>query len=224
MHPHNEDPKATADAATEAVVRSGVVAVLRAPSPQYFLPTTEVLVDAGITAIEVTLTTPQATQVIQELTQRFAGVACVGAGTVLTAEDASRCIDAGAAFVVSPILAPDVLAQCQEADVACYPAALTPTEFATAANTGAALIKLFPASAFGPGYLRSLRDPLPGLRIMPTGGIGPGHVGAWLRAGAATVGLGSSLTGDALAGGSLGQLRQRADEAVAQVAGVGEPA
>ncbi|GAB3885131.1 bifunctional 4-hydroxy-2-oxoglutarate aldolase/2-dehydro-3-deoxy-phosphogluconate aldolase [Terrabacter terrigena] len=224
MHVNNQDPGGSLDPTTEAIVESGVVAVLRAASADYFLPIVEVLVDAGITAIEVTLTTPQATLAIENIARRFASNVCVGAGSVITADDASRCIDAGAAFVVSPAFVPDVLEQCVGAGVPCYPAALTPTEFATAARAGAALIKLFPASVFGPGYVRSLREPLPGLRIMPTGGIGPGDVGTWLRAGAETVGLGSSLTGDALNGGSLVELRRRADEAVAQVAGVRERA
>jgi len=179
---------------------------------------TEVLVDVGITSIEVTLTTPHALRTIEKLNTRFSGHVRVGAGTVLTEADASRAVDAGAAFIVSPFVSADIVQAGLRAGVPSYPGALTPTEFMAALQAGASMVKLFPASSVGPEYLPALRGPFPNLRIMPTGGVNIENVSHWLRAGASAVGLGGPLTGDALSGGDLGGLRDRARTVIGQVA------
>jgi 2-dehydro-3-deoxyphosphogluconate aldolase/(4S)-4-hydroxy-2-oxoglutarate aldolase len=132
----------------------------------------------------------------------------IGAGTVLTDDDAKAAVDAGAAFLVSPVsgLGPQ--------PVPLYPGAFSPTEVYAAQLSGAPIVKLFPAGGLGPGYLKDLRGPLPGVRIMPTGGIGLDDIAKWLAAGAVAVGLGGPLIGDAATGGSLTALAARARHAV----------
>lgn len=203
------------DSTTAAIVRSGVVAVLRAPAADAFAAVADVLVGAGITAIEVTLTSRGAIDALAGLRRQLPPSAVIGAGTVLTPGHAKAAVDAGAAFLVSPVLDP---ALDQSFGVPFYPGGLTPTEIHRAAESGAPLVKLFPASAVGPGYLKDLHGPLPGTRIMPTGGIGIDDIAAWLTAGASAVGLGGPLLGDALTGGSLADLATRARRAAEAVA------
>lgn len=205
----------TPDRVTAAVISSGVVAVLRAPSANGFAAVANVLVEAGITAIEVTLTSQGAINAIAGLRRQLPDTVAIGAGTVLTADDAKASVDAGAAFLVSPILD---RALTGSLGVPFYPGALTPTEMFTAARDGAPLVKLFPASAVRPGYLKDLHGPLPGVRIMPTGGIDIEAIAAWLTAGASAVGLGGPLLGDAADGGSLTALADRARRAADAVA------
>ncbi|HET6530699.1 MAG TPA: bifunctional 4-hydroxy-2-oxoglutarate aldolase/2-dehydro-3-deoxy-phosphogluconate aldolase [Actinoplanes sp.] len=205
---------AEADRTTEAIVRCGVVAVLRAPTADGFARVANVLVAAGITAIEVTLTSRGAVDALAGLRRQLPPEAIVGAGTVVTADDAKAAVDAGAEFLVSPVLGPSL----GSFGVPFYPGGLTPTEIFSAARSGAPLVKLFPAAAVGPRYLKDLHGPLPDVRIMPTGGIGVGDVAAWLTAGASAVGLGGPLIGDAASGGSLTALADRACHAVDAVA------
>ena len=162
---------------TAAVVRSGVVAVLRAPTADGFAAVADVLVEAGITAIEVTLTSRGAIDALAGLRRQLPPSAVVGAGTVLTADDAKAAVDAGAAFLVSPLLDP---ALGGGFGVPFYPGGLTPTEMFTAHRAGAPLVKLFPAATVGPRYLKDLHGPLPDVRIMPTGGIDIGDIATWL--------------------------------------------
>ncbi len=198
------------DEVTEAVIRSGVVAVLRAPTADAFAAVADVLVTAGVTAIEVTLTSRGALEALAGLCRQLPSHAVVGAGTVLTADQAKAAVDAGASFLVSPVLDADLLAGL---DVPFYPGGLTPTEIHTAHRAGAPIVKLFPAATVGPRYLKDLHGPLPDVRIMPTGGIGVDDVPTWLGAGAVAVGLGGPLLGDAATGGSLTALADRARRA-----------
>jgi 2-dehydro-3-deoxyphosphogluconate aldolase/(4S)-4-hydroxy-2-oxoglutarate aldolase len=203
------------DEVTADVVRSGVVAVLRAPTADGFAAVADVLVGAGITAIEVTLTSQGAVDALAGLRRQLPSHAVVGAGTILTADQAKASVDAGAAFLVSPVLDPELL---NSFGVPFYPGALTPTEVFTAHRMGAPLVKLFPAATVGPRYVKDLHGPLPGVRIMPTGGIAIGDVAGWLTAGASAVGLGGPLLGDAVSGGSLIGLADRARRAADAVA------
>jgi 2-dehydro-3-deoxyphosphogluconate aldolase/(4S)-4-hydroxy-2-oxoglutarate aldolase len=207
-----------ADPATAAVLRSGVVAVLRAADARRFAAVTDVLVEEGVTAIEVTLTSAGAVDALAALTRDLPAHVTVGAGTVLDADAARACVDAGARFLVAPVLVPEVSAVGAGAGVPTYPGALTPTEVFAAHRGGAPVVKLFPGSAVGPRYVTDLRGPLPDVRLMPTGGIGLDDIGAWLAAGAVAVGLGGPLLGDAADGGDLAALRDRARRAVAAVA------
>jgi 2-dehydro-3-deoxyphosphogluconate aldolase / (4S)-4-hydroxy-2-oxoglutarate aldolase len=199
---------------TASITASGVVAVLRAPSADGFAAVADVLVEAGITAIEVTLTSRGAVDALAGLRRQLPAAAVVGAGTVLTADEAKAAVDAGAEFLVSPVFDPEL----GDFGVPFYPGGLTPTEIFQAARRGAPMVKLFPAATVGPRYLKDLHGPLPGVRIMPTGGIDLDDVAAWLTAGAAAVGLGGPLIGDAATGGSLQALAGRARRAADAVA------
>ena len=199
---------------TSWIARSGVVAVLRARTADGFAAVADVLVSSGITAIEVTLTSRGAVDALAGLRRMLPPVAVVGAGTILTADQAKASVDAGAQFLVSPVLDPTL----GDFGVPFYPGGLTPTEIHQAARSGAELVKLFPAAAVGPRYIKDLHGPLPGVRLMPTGGIDVADVSAWLDAGATAVGLGGPLIGDAASGGSLQALADRARRAADAVA------
>ncbi|MFI6074521.1 bifunctional 4-hydroxy-2-oxoglutarate aldolase/2-dehydro-3-deoxy-phosphogluconate aldolase [Actinoplanes sp. NPDC051343] len=203
------------DDVSASVARSGIVAILRAKTADGFAAVADVLVEAGITAIEVTLTSQGATEALAGLRRQLPDTVVIGAGTVLTAGEASASVDVGADFLVSPVLDPELVAG---SSVPFYPGALTPTEIYSAMRAGAPVVKLFPAGGLGPAYLRDIRGPLPGARIMPTGGIKIEDVADWLAAGAVAVGLGSPLIGDAASGGDLRKLAARARQAVSAVA------
>ncbi|GAA4536852.1 bifunctional 4-hydroxy-2-oxoglutarate aldolase/2-dehydro-3-deoxy-phosphogluconate aldolase [Pseudonocardia xishanensis] len=204
---------------SEALCRTRVVAVLRADSPEHLLPAARTLVEQGLVCLELTMTTPGALDSLRLLRAELGASADLGVGSVRGAEAARQALDAGAAFLVSPVFDPAVLAECVAARVPAYPAGLTPTELVTAWDAGASAVKLFPAGTVGPAHLQAVREPLPELAVMPTGGIGIDDVGAWLRAGALAVGLGGSLSGDALRGGDLGALADRAARALAGARG-----
>jgi 2-dehydro-3-deoxyphosphogluconate aldolase / (4S)-4-hydroxy-2-oxoglutarate aldolase len=203
------------DAVTAAVARSGIVAILRARTADGFAAVADVLVGAGVTALEVTLTSQGAIDALAGLRRQLPETIAVGAGTVLTTDQAKAAVDAGAEFLISPVLDTGLVAA---SPVPFYPGTLTPTEIYSAMQAGAPLVKVFPAGGLGPGYLRDIRGPLPTARIMPTGGIKIEDVADWLAAGAVAVGLGSPLIGDAASGGDLRKLAARARQAVSAVA------
>lgn len=169
------------------------------------------LCDTGIRLVEVSLTTPGALDAIAQLREEAPREVLVGAGTVLTARDVADVAAAGAEFVVTPALAESVEAAVA-AGLPLAAGAFTPSEAVAAVQRGADVVKLFPASALGPGYLRALRDPLPDVPFMAVGGVGVEAARDFLAAGAVAVGVGSPLLGDAAAGGDLDALRQRAAE------------
>jgi len=203
------------DQVTAAVIRSGIVAILRAPTSDGFAAVADVLVGAGITALEVTLTSRGAIEAIAGLRRQLPDSVAVGAGTILTADDAKAAVDAGAAFLVSPVLDRALVAS---SPVPFYPGTSTPTEMYDAHQAGAPLVKLFPAGGLGPRFLRDVRGPLPQIDVMPTGGIKIEDIADWLLAGAKAVGVGSPLVGDAAAGGNMKALAARAKHAVSAVA------
>jgi 2-dehydro-3-deoxyphosphogluconate aldolase / (4S)-4-hydroxy-2-oxoglutarate aldolase len=201
-----------------ALTRMPVVAILRSMSADRFGAATEVLVDAGLPIAEFTLTTAGALDALRACAAAAPPELLLGAGTVVDAEQAEAAVDAGARFLVSPIVRAEVIGAGARLGVPVLPGAFTATEIVTAWEAGACAVKLFPASVGGPGYVRALRAPLPDVPIVPTGGIALEDVPAYLRAGAAAVGLGSPLLGDACEpGGDLEALAARARR-VAQLA------
>jgi 2-dehydro-3-deoxyphosphogluconate aldolase/(4S)-4-hydroxy-2-oxoglutarate aldolase len=170
----------------------GVVAVVRVQERQQVLPLALALLAGGVTAIEITMTTPDAFGAIRELHQSI-GEALVGVGTVLDAATAQKAIEAGAQFVVSPVLRPKVAAAARAADKPVMLGAFTPTEAQDAYEAGSDFIKIFPADALGPSYVKAILAPLPHLRIIPTGIAKPEDVSAFIKAGCVGVGLGSLL-------------------------------
>ena len=179
--------------AVAALRRAGVVAVLRAPSADAALLAVDALVAGGITGIEITYSTPEAVRAIGEIDRRYGGRVYLGAGTVLTADQAREAVTAGARFLVSPGIEPALAEAMLGTGAAVCLGALTPSEVMLATRLGAHVVKVFPASLGGPGYLRALRGPFPAVPFMPTGGVTAGNVGDWLAAGAIAVGAGSEL-------------------------------
>jgi 2-dehydro-3-deoxyphosphogluconate aldolase/(4S)-4-hydroxy-2-oxoglutarate aldolase len=198
----------------------GIVPVIRAPSPELATQAAEAILAGGISVFEITMTVPDAPEVIRLLQSRLGDRALIGAGTVLDAAGARDCIDAGAAFIVSPGFDSPTVALAQEAGVAVMPGALTPTEVITAWKAGADVVKIFPASALGgASYLRALRGPLPQVKLMPTGGVNLSTARDFLAAGAIALGVGSELVDmSALTQGRAYVLTERARQFVAVVA------
>ena len=169
-----------------------ILAIVRYPDHAALDKVFDAIRRGGVGLVEVTADTPGALEAV-----RAAGAsgAPVGAGTIISAEDARAFADAGAAFLVSPGVKVDVVRAAAERGVPAVPGALSPTEIATAIDAGADAVKLFPAGLGGPDYLRALRGPFSRVAFLPTGGIRPEDVEAWLDAGAACVGLGGTLVG-----------------------------
>jgi len=169
------------------------VAVLRTDDPASLPPIAEALLAGGIAAIEVTMTVPGALGAIEDVKATVGDEGIVGVGSATGAADVLEAVDAGAEFVVSPVFRREIVDAAHERDVPAIPGALTPTEIQTAHEAGADVVKVFPVSTMGKGYLGSVKAPLPHLRLCPTGGVSVDEAGAWLQAGAAMVGLGSAL-------------------------------
>jgi len=203
---------------TEPWLASGVIAVVRLPESAGLRSVAAALVAGGVSAVEITLTTPGALEAITELASHGGG-AVVGAGTVLDEKAARNVIAAGARFVVSPTLDRGVVRYCRDQGVPCLPGAFTPTELLEAWRAGAELVKLFPASALGPRYLREVLAPLPFLRVVPSGGVSLENTAEWIRAGAAAVSVGSAIvSGTLVRDQSWGELTARARALVDTVA------
>lgn len=171
----------------------GVVAVIRMKEPGRLRAVVDALADGGVRALEVTMTVPRAIDVIREIAPTLPGGFLLGAGTVVDAETATRVIDAGAQFVVSPVFRPAVIDAAHERDVPALPGCMTPTEILAAWDAGADVVKVFPATGLGPGFLKDVRGPLPHVKLMPTGGVTLDNAGDWIRAGAVAVGVGTAL-------------------------------
>jgi 2-dehydro-3-deoxyphosphogluconate aldolase / (4S)-4-hydroxy-2-oxoglutarate aldolase len=188
------------------------VAILRAPDADRFVAVGRALYDAGWRAIEVTLTTAGALDAIAEVCAELPDDALVGAGTVMTSADVQAVHAAGAQFAVSPVLDLPSVAAADRVGLPFVPGALTPTEIVAAWRAGCPAVKVSPVvSVGGPAYLAQVGTFLPGIPLLPTGGIRPADVPAYFAAGAVAVGIGGPLLGDALsAGGDLGALTERA--------------
>jgi len=157
----------------------------------------EAMVNAGIRAIEITLTTPGALDIVEKLSENKDLI--VGVGTVISKEDVKSAEKAGAKFIVSPNTDSDVIEKTKSLDMVSMPGIATATEVGRALKAGADILKLFPASTYGPAHLKALRDPYPGQFWCPTGGISLGSVDDWFAAGANLIGLGGPLTRGGLA-------------------------
>ena len=171
----------------------GIIAVVRTSSTEQVLPVCEALLAGGVIALEITFTVPDALAAIQQASARFGHDALIGAGTVLNAEMTRNAIHAGAKFIVSPITRAEIVTAAHDAGVPAMLGAYTPTEAQTAHEAGADFIKLFPADKLGPSYVKSLRAPLPHLKIVPTGGVDLNTAADFLKAGCAALGVGGSL-------------------------------
>jgi 2-dehydro-3-deoxyphosphogluconate aldolase / (4S)-4-hydroxy-2-oxoglutarate aldolase len=209
----------------ERLAAERFVAILRAPDADRFAAVGRALYDAGWRAIEVTLTTAGALDAITQVRAELPDDALVGAGTVMTPADVQAVHAAGAEFAVSPILDLPSVTAAERLGLPFVPGSLTPTEIVTAWRAGCPAVKVSPVvSVGGPAYLAQVGAFLPGIPLLPTGGIRPAEVPAYFAAGAVAVGIGGPLLGDALSpGGDLAALTERAAAIVQEVA-VGRPA
>jgi 2-dehydro-3-deoxyphosphogluconate aldolase/(4S)-4-hydroxy-2-oxoglutarate aldolase len=193
----------------------GIVAIIRATSSVPPGPVCEALIAGGVTAMEFTLTTPNALTAIRIARAQIAGRAVLGAGSVINAESCRAAIDAGAQFIVTPICRTECVAVAHAANCPIMLGAYTATEAQYAHEAGADFIKIFPAETLGPAYLKALLAPLPHLRLVPTGGVGKNNVAEFFKAGCAAVGVGSALVSTKiLQEADWGELTRRTKELV----------
>jgi 2-dehydro-3-deoxyphosphogluconate aldolase/(4S)-4-hydroxy-2-oxoglutarate aldolase len=180
----------------------------------------EAVCAGGIPVVEITMTVPNAVSVIRELANNRGKDVLIGAGTVTNAEQAEACLAAGAEFLVSPGLAPSVLAVAKSRDKLAIPGALTPTELMNAQEQGATLVKIFPCGNLGgPKYLKSLKAPFPKARLIPTGGVNAANAADFIAAGAFALGVGADLCDlKAIREGNLQKIVASARELVDAVA------
>lgn len=194
-------------ATLEQLARTGVIAVIRADSGDQLVNVCRALGAGGVSACEITMTTPGALEAIAQASRELKGEALVGAGSVLDGATARAAILAGAKFIFSPILNLEVIEMAHRYDCVAVPGALTPTEIMTAWSAGADVVKVFPANHFGPQYLRDIHGPMPQVKLTPTGGVDLTTAAEWIKAGAVALGVGSALVKkDLIAGAKWDEL------------------
>lgn len=205
---------------TERIIKQKIVAIVRLPDYDRAVDVARALVAGGIDVLEFTLTGTGAMEAIAATRRELGDAALIGVGSVLLADQATAAIDSGAQFVVTPALRRPVIAACRNRTVPIACGAFTPTELLDAHEAGAELVKLFPARLGGPSYVKDVLAPLPFLKLVPTGGVGPENAQAYLAAGAAALGIGGNLiAADAVAQGDFARITATARECVAAVRG-----
>ncbi|HST31509.1 MAG TPA: bifunctional 4-hydroxy-2-oxoglutarate aldolase/2-dehydro-3-deoxy-phosphogluconate aldolase [Chthoniobacterales bacterium] len=199
-------------AAVVARIKSDrAVAIIRTDSMERALGAAQAVIAGGFRAVEITYSFQDATKTIAKLAESNENDLLVGAGTILNRPQAQEAVAAGARFLVSPCVLPEVIDAAHELQVAVIPGAFTPTEIYTAHSLGAGIVKIFPAVKFGPEYLKAVRGPLPNIPIMPTSGVDASNVADWFQAGAVAVGAVSSvLDPDLIRNGDWNEITKRA--------------
>src|SRR3954469_9236489 len=202
----------------QRVLDAGIVAVVRAPDPAGLVEVIRALAAGGVTVAEVTLTVPNALDVVRAAKAALGDSVLLGAGTVLDPETCRAALLAGAEFIVAPTLNLDVIRLCRRYDKLVMPGAFTPTEVLAAWEAGADIVKVFPADVVGPAFFKALRGPLPQVRLMPTGGVDLTTAADFLKAGACCLGVGSQLVEPAaVAARNFTRIRELAQQYVAIV-------
>src|SRR5262245_27008064 len=200
------------------VLDGGIVAVVRSPDSQQLVDVCRALADGGVTTCEITMTVPDALDVVRRVRSELGDRVLLGAGTILDPETARAALLAGGEYVVAPTLNVDVIRLCHRYDKLVMPGAFTPTEILTAWEAGADIVKVFPADVVGPAFFKAMRGPLPQIRLMPTGGVDLTTAAAFLKAGACCLGVGGQLVDPkAVAAGDFGRIRDLARQYVAIV-------
>jgi 2-dehydro-3-deoxyphosphogluconate aldolase/(4S)-4-hydroxy-2-oxoglutarate aldolase len=208
--------------ALDFLARERCSAILRTTHPDAVVPAMQAAVDGGFRAVEFTLTTQGALEAVARFREN--PQLLVGAGTVLTQAEAQAAVDAGAQFLVSPVMDPELIGWAASHDVLIIPGTFTPTEMRAAHDAGAKVVKLFPGPADGPSYVRACLGPMPFLRIFPTAGVTEDNVQDFLRAGAFGIGfVGCLFQPEDLAQGNYLAVRQRAERMVQLVRTTGRP-
>ena len=199
----------------------GIVAIIRANSSNELIEAAAAIQTGGVDVIEITMTTPDALQVIGDVAARLGDAVLIGVGSVLDAETARAAMLAGAEFVVSPVTKPDVIEICNRYGKVVIPGAFTPTEILSAWETGADYVKVFPSSGVGFSYIKDIKAPLPQIPLIPTGGINADNAAEFIKAGAAALGVGSALvSSDLIESGDFAMLTERAKKLVNAVKSV----
>ncbi len=181
------------DATLSILLETKVIAVIRMSDAAKLRKVTEAIGRGGVRAIEITMTTPGALEVIRDLAASKEAGSLVGAGTALDVGTAEAAVRAGADFVVSPVTDFETIRRCRKLDTVVCPGAFSPTEILSAWREGADIVKVFPATSLGPKFFRDLRGPLPQIRLMPTGGVSIENAAEFIAAGACCVGIGTAL-------------------------------
>ena len=197
----------------ETIKREKLVPVVRTNNTEDARKAVEILASCGIKIFEITMTVPDATELIRELSANDSGV-LLGAGTVLSVEQAEKCVAAGAKFIVSPAFNHETVSFCRENEIAVMPGCLTPTEVLTAWNAGADCVKIFPCDALGGAkYLKTLKTLFPHIEMMPTGGVSCETIADFFKAGAIAVGVGTDLVDvNAIREGNTEKIAEKARE------------
>jgi len=199
----------------QRVLDSRIVAIIRSEKSELLVDVAEALLAGGVEVMEVTFTIPRATDVLEKVAGKLGDRILLGAGTVLDTETARLAILAGAEFIVSPAVNTDVIELCRRYSKPVMPGALTPTEVVTAWQAGADIVKIFPSELTGPKYIKSLKAPLPQIRMMPTGGVNLDTAEEFLKCGACALGIGGSLVEPkAVASGDLKRIESLARQYV----------
>ena len=202
----------------QRIEASRIIAIIRANSTNELIEAAAAIHAGGVNVIEVTMTTPNALQVISEVSAAYGDTVLVGAGSVLDAETARAVMLAGAEFIVSPITKPDVIEICNRYSKVVIPGAFTPTEILAAWEAGADYVKVFPSSGVGAAYIKDVKAPLPHIPLVPTGGINAENAAEFMSAGATALGVGSALVNNKLIeAGEFAELTERAQNLVAAV-------
>ena len=206
------------------IIDAGAVAVIRLQDPARLRGVVDALVAGGVRALEVTMTVPGAVNLIRVIAPTLPEEFLIGAGTVVDADTADAVIDAGARFVVGPVFRPAVIEAGHRRGVPVLPGCFSPTEILAAWDAGADIVKVFPATALGPGFFKDVRGPLPRVKLMPTGGVTIENAGEWIRAGAVAVGIGTALLdATAIAKGDYGVIVERAHRLIEGIAAARRP-
>ncbi len=181
------------EAVSAKILRQKAIAVLRADKSDVLLRVIDAVVRGGVSIIEITMTVPNAIQQIDRANSEFGDAITLGVGSVVSSDVAMAAIDAGARYVVSPVMNEGVIATAKARGVVSIPGTFTPTEAQRAHEMGADFIKVFPANILGMNYFKAVLAPLPHLHLIPTGGVTPDNAVDWISAGAVAVGIGSAL-------------------------------
>jgi 2-dehydro-3-deoxyphosphogluconate aldolase/(4S)-4-hydroxy-2-oxoglutarate aldolase len=206
------------DSQLQQVLDGGIVAVVRSPDSAQLVEVVRALADGGVTTVEITMSVPDALEVLRQVRRALGDRVLLGAGTVLDAETARAVLLAGAEYIVAPTINLDVIRLCQRYGKLVMPGAFTPTEILMAWEAGADIVKVFPADVVGPAFFKAVRAPLPQVRLMPTGGVDLTTAAAFLKAGACCLGVGGQLVEPrAVAERNFDRIRELARQYVAVV-------
>lgn len=179
----------------QKIKKEKIISVIRCENQDVVEKTIDAIVESGIHLIEITMTTPNAVELIESLIKKYENTGVIiGAGTVLDEESAKKVIEAGAKFVISPILDENVINVCNKYNVLSVPGIATPTEAYTAMKFGAEIVKLFPSNIYGPAFVKTIKGPFSNIQIIPTGGVSLENIDKWLESGAIAVGIGGEFT------------------------------